>query len=61
MKRPIELITTADEARNMAINWQSITASQDMSYYELAEWQLFFEELATKFNLIEEFKENGII
>jgi hypothetical protein len=32
-----------------------------LSYGELAEWQAYFSELADKFDLVEEFKENGII
>lgn len=31
------------------------------SYGELVEYQAYFEELAKKFDLVEEFKENGII
>lgn len=56
-------ITTAEEAREYAIEWQSLASEDDyqLSYSELAEWQTIFEELATKFDLVEEFKENGII
>lgn len=55
-------ITTAEEARQYAIDWQSWTSEkQNLSYSELAEWQAIFSELAKKYNLKEEFKENGII
>jgi hypothetical protein len=54
-------ITTQEEARQFAIDWQNWQAEQSMSYGELAEWQAVFVELAEKFDLVEEFKENGII
>lgn len=56
-----EKITTADEARQFAIDWQTWQADQSLSYGELAEWQGVFSSLAHKFGLEEEFKENGII
>lgn len=54
-------ITTADEARQYAIEWQASQSKGNISYSELAEWQAIFETLADKFDLTEEFKENGII
>jgi len=54
-------IETQDQAREFAIDWQTWQAEQSMSYGELAEWGAFFEELAERFDLTEEFKENGII
>lgn len=56
-----ENITTADQARQYAIDWQNWQAEQAMSYGELAEWQSIFSNLADRFDLQEEFKENGII
>ena len=53
--------TTADEARDVAIEWQHWVSEQNLSYGELAEWQSFFEELAERFDLTEEFTENGVI
>jgi hypothetical protein len=53
--------TTKDEARQYAIDWQNWASEQSLSYGELAEWQHIFAELAEKFDLVEEFKENGII
>jgi hypothetical protein len=54
-------IQTADEARQKAIDWQIWQQEESLSYGELAEWQGYFEMLAEKFNLTDEFKENGII
>ena len=54
-------ITTQEEARDYAIEWQQWASGQNLSYGELAEWQGIFTELATRFDLMEEFKENAII
>lgn len=54
-------ITTAEEARDYAIEWQQWASEQSLSYGELAEWQEIFEELADRFDLHDEFSENGII
>lgn len=61
MNPDISKITTADEARQYAIDWQNWQSEQSLSWGELAEWQAIFETLATKFDLTEEFKENGIL
>ena len=53
--------TTREQARQYAIDWQMWQAEQSLSYAELAEWQDYFTKVADKFNLQEEFKENGII
>lgn len=52
---------TADEARQHAIDWQTWQSEQNLYMSELIEWQDVFRELAVKFHLTEEFKENGII
>lgn len=54
-------IKTEAEARQMAIDWQNWQSQESLSYGELSEWQEYFEGLGKKFNLTEEFKENGII
>jgi hypothetical protein len=54
-------ITTKEEARQHAIEWQTWQATQSLSYEELAEYQNSFEALANQFDLADEFKENGII
>ena len=55
------VIQTRDEARQYAIDWQAWTSEQNLSYGELAEWQVYFSNLAERFDLLEEFEENGII
>lgn len=61
MPKPSQ-VPTADEARNIAIDWQSwLQDAPDLSYGELSAWQNYFEYLAQKFNLTDEFRENGII
>ena len=54
-------VKSEDQARNLAIDWQTWAAEQSLSYGELAQFSLFFESIAKKFNLTAEFKENGII
>ena len=53
--------TTRDEARQYAIDWQGWVSQKNLSYGELAKWGEIFTELAEKFGLVDEFKENGII
>lgn len=53
--------TTQDEARQYAIDWQNWQSEQSLSYGELAEWSDIFTELGERFDLTEEFNENGII
>ena len=57
----VQQAKTAQEARNYAIEWQNWQSDQMLSLGELSEWQVVFVELAEKFNLKEEFNENGII
>ena len=52
---------TADGARAIAIDWQSWASEQNLSIAELIEWQAYFIALGTKFDLNEEFTEEGII
>lgn len=59
--KPRNDITSAEEAREHAIEWQHWAGEQNLSYGELAEWQAHFEKLANRFGLMEEFKENGIL
>jgi hypothetical protein len=54
-------ITTPEQARDYAIEWQRKAQTQDLSYLELAQDQVLLEKLANKYNLTEEFKENAII
>ena len=57
----IRNIKTEDEARQYAIDWQNWQAEQSLSYAEIAVWQSIFTDLADKFDLRDEFAENGII
>jgi len=54
-------VKTKEEARQIAIDWQHKQSKQSISYMELSQWQKYFIRLAKKFNLTDEFKENGII
>ena len=54
-------IKTEQEARDLVITFQSWVNEQNLSYGELVKYSDYFETLAEKFNLTEEFKENGII
>lgn len=56
-----KIINTKEEAINYAIEWQQWVSERDMYMSELLEWQNFFVNLAERFDLTEEFKENGII
>lgn len=54
-------VKTAGEATDLAIDWQSWQSEQSLSYGEAVYYQNYFEALAERFNLTDEFKENGII
>lgn len=59
--KDINTIKTKGEARQYAIDWQNWASESHMFYSEQYKWQTKFETLAKKFDLTEEFKENGII
>lgn len=48
-------------AREAAIKWQDEFESHNYSYGELADWLAYFEKLARRYGLTEEFRENAII
>lgn len=50
-----------EAARQEAIDWQHDFPNHNYSYGEIAYWCAYFEELAKRYGLTEEFKENGII
>lgn len=52
---------TKEEARDFAIKWQAWASEQDLSYAHLCYWQGIIMTLAEQFDLLEEFKENGIL
>ena len=47
-------------ARNTAQCWQAKFAEESMSYEELLEAQIYFENLGRRYGLLAEFRENGI-
>lgn len=51
----------AEEAREQAIDWQQWQATQNLSYDEILEWQNYFYHIAKKYDLEDEFYENGVI
>lgn len=54
-------VQNKEQAQQKAIDWQSWAGEQSLSQGELAEWSAYFEKLAKRFGLEDEFKENGII
>ena len=50
-----------NNARNKAIAWQHDFCNHNYSYGELIEWNDYFNKLAKRYGLTEEFRENGII
>jgi predicted nucleic acid-binding Zn-ribbon protein len=61
-QKPVDKVASADEARQLAIDWQNWQSQRSMSMGEVVEWQGYFEKLASKFpDLTEEFRENAII
>ena len=54
-------ITTKEQARQFAIEWQTYQGTRVMSYRDLIGWQNGFRKLAKKFRLGREFKENGLL
>ena len=59
--KSISKIKTENEARQIAIDWQIWASKKDLSYSEISQWQNYFKKIADKFNLKDEFVENGII
>lgn len=57
----IEELKTADDAREHAQEWQAWTANNKLTLGELIDWENYFEYIAKKFDLTDEFKENGVL
>ncbi len=51
----------AEEAREQAIEWQHWIGEQALSFDEILGWQNHFESVAEQYDLVDEFKENGVI
>ena len=47
--------------RDFAIEWQLFFSECNYSYSQLAEYNDFFETYGSRYGLLEEFRENGII
>ncbi len=61
-KKPVESVQSANEARDLAIDWQHWQCNQSMSWGDVADWQGYFETLVQKFpELKDEFKANAIV
>jgi hypothetical protein len=60
-KIDINEIKTQGEARSLGMEFQEWSSKQSLSYGELINYQNDLMTIAEKFDLIEEFKENGII
>lgn len=56
-----EIPKTKEKAIQYAIDWQQWQSEQDLSYSELIDWQNLFNTIASKYDLLDEFIENGII
>ena len=50
-----------EKARNEAIDWQMDFGNHNYSYGEIIYYAEYFEKLAKRYGLVEEFRENGII
>lgn len=58
---PIGEVADADEAQQIALDWQNWQSEQSLSYSELLDFAEYFGKLGERFNLKDEFNENGII
>jgi len=56
-----EIPKTKEKATQYAIDWQQWQSEQDLSSSELIEWKNLFETISSKYDLLDEFIENGII
>lgn len=54
-------IYTIEQAEQYAKDYQNWASEQDLSWSEVSEWANEFEILAERFDLKDEFLENGII
>jgi len=60
IKKVMQAITR-EHARQYAIDWQNWVSRKNLSYKELCNWGIVFDALGAKFNLKDEFIENGIL
>lgn len=57
----LDKVTSEGQAVDLAIEYQDWASEQDLSYGEVVYYTNYFEEVAKKFNLTDEFRENGIL
>lgn len=57
----LRTITSRSDAVDFAIEWQNWQAGQIMSIGEIIAWQRVFNLIADKYELRDEFIENGIL
>ncbi len=50
-----------ERARNRALDFQFDFCNNNYSYEDLVCWQAYFQRIAKRYGLMEEFRENGII
>lgn len=55
------MIKNKEQARSYAVNFQNWVSTQSLSYSELFIYQNFLINIGKKYNLLREFKENGLI
>ena len=54
-------VISREEAREQAIDFMNWQATKSMSYEEILEWRDYFYHIAKKYDLEDEFNENGVI
>lgn len=57
----INTIKDADDAREIAMEFQRFASEVPLSWSEVASYHSYLERVAKRFGLTDEFKENGII
>jgi hypothetical protein len=55
------VVENAQQAEDLAIEWQHWMSGRNLTWSEMAEWSEFFTALGEKYDLLDTFQENGII
>lgn len=61
IKKRMEKVNTPEQAEELAVEWQTSFNSKSKYWSEVFEEAELLAGLAAKFNLTEEFEENGIL
>lgn len=56
----IDSVPSREHAHSLAVEWQDWQSKQNLSWFDVMQWGDFFTEVGQKFDLLNEFKENGI-